>query len=65
MFVANFLGLGIGPTLVAAITQYVFNDNKAVGYSLLVVTVFIYPLTAFMFWKGAKYMREIHHRRGM
>ncbi|MDX2144846.1 MAG: MFS transporter [Rhodospirillaceae bacterium] len=34
LFVVNLTGIGIGPTIVAAITQYGFGDDNAVRYSL-------------------------------
>ena len=37
LFVVNLIGLGLGPTAVALFTDFVFRDDKAVGYSLLVV----------------------------
>lgn len=37
LFVVNLVGLGLGPTAVAVITDYVFHDDNAVGYSLLLV----------------------------
>lgn len=64
MFIANFVGLGLGPLLVAMLTQYLFHDDKSVGDSLMIVALCLYPLTSFLFWKGAKHMREIHTRRG-
>jgi MFS family permease len=38
LFVVNLLGMGVGPTGVALVTDYVFRDDQAVGYSLLIVT---------------------------
>jgi MFS family permease len=37
LFAVNLLGLGLGPTLVAATTDYVFGDPKAVGSSVALV----------------------------
>lgn len=39
LFVVNLLGLGIGPTLVASFTDYVYGDPLAVGRSLLWVSL--------------------------
>jgi MFS family permease len=38
LFVVNLLGLGLGPTAVALVTDHVFRDDQAVRYSLLAVT---------------------------
>ena len=39
LFVVNLIGLGLGPTLVAWCTDYVFGDVAMVRYSLLIVGV--------------------------
>jgi MFS family permease len=38
LFAINLIGLGLGPTLVALTTDYVFMDDMAVGRSLALVT---------------------------
>ena len=38
LFVITMIGLGIGPTAVALVTDYVFADDQALRYSLLIVT---------------------------
>jgi hypothetical protein len=38
LFSINLIGLGIGPTAVGALTQYVFGRDDAVRYSLVIVT---------------------------
>jgi MFS family permease len=37
LFVINLIGMGLGPTFVAVLTEDVFRDKTAVGYSLLIV----------------------------
>ena len=37
LFVINIIGMGLGPTVAALITDRVFKDPKAVNYSLLIV----------------------------
>lgn len=37
LFVVNLVGLGLGPTAVALVTDYVFADDLAVRYSLVIV----------------------------
>ena len=39
LFVFTLLGLGAGPAIVAALTQYVFKDEALIGYSLAIVVV--------------------------
>jgi MFS family permease len=38
LFVITLIGLGIGPTAVALVTDYGFGDDMALRYSLLIVT---------------------------
>ena len=45
LFLLNLIGLGVGPTAVALITDYVFKDTSALRYSLLIFT-FITALIA-------------------
>ena len=37
LFVINIVGMGLGPTVAAVLTEYVFHDPKSVHYSLLIV----------------------------
>lgn len=39
LLVINLLGLGVGPTAVAAMTDFVFHDPQAVGHAILGVTI--------------------------
>lgn len=38
-FVLNVVGMGIGPTLVAALTDFVFHDPQKLGLSMMIVAV--------------------------
>jgi MFS family permease len=40
LFLVNLIGLGVGPTAVAVITDYVFHDDQAVRWSILIVAAF-------------------------
>jgi MFS family permease len=37
LFLVNLVGLGLGPTAVALVTDYVFHDDLAVRYSMIIV----------------------------
>ena len=37
LFIVNLIGLGLGPTAIAVVTDYVFHDDNAVGMSMLLV----------------------------
>ncbi len=54
LFIANLIGLGLGPTLVAAITDFVFADDAAIGKSLALCGAVLCPLGAFVLWSGLK-----------
>ncbi len=48
----NLVGLGLGPTLVALLTDRVFGRDDAVHLSLLVVSASAYVLAALALWSG-------------
>ena len=58
LFVVNLIGLGLGPTAVALVTDYVFNDDGAIGLSLLVVGIFTHIGAVVAFALGLKPFRE-------
>lgn len=57
LFVNNFLGIGLGPTLVALITDYGFGDDLALRYSISIVALVFAPVGAITFWSGLKAYR--------
>ncbi|MBI3680367.1 MAG: MFS transporter [Acidobacteria bacterium] len=60
LFVNNLIGLGLGPTAVAIVTDYVFHDDSKVGYSLLIVGVTAHVLSAIIWRIGLKpYVRSL------
>jgi MFS family permease len=58
LFVINLIGLGLGPTIVAVLTEDVFQDKKAVHLSLLVAGVSAHLCAAILLWRGLKYYRR-------
>jgi MFS family permease len=52
LFVVNIIGLGLGPTAVAACTQYIFGRDTAVPYSLAIVTSAACALGAMLLYAG-------------
>jgi MFS family permease len=54
LFVVNLVGLGLGPTAVAMVTDYVFHDDQMVRYSLLIVCVTAELLAAITMRAGLK-----------
>ncbi len=51
-FVANLIGLGLGPTAVALVTDYGFRDDAALRYSLAVVAAIALPISALILTFG-------------
>ncbi len=52
MLIVNLLGIGLGPTVVALITDYGFGDDMALRYSISIVAAVFAPLGALIFWSG-------------
>ncbi len=58
LFTANILGLGLGPTFVALITDYFYKNEHSVGYSLSTAVAVILPIVSLILWSGLKPFRE-------
>ena len=62
LFVVTLLGLGIGPTAIALVTDYVFADDMALRYSLLIVSVVALLAGALLLASGLKpYRASLEH----
>jgi MFS family permease len=57
--IANLIGLGLGPTVVAACTDYVFADDRAIGKSMALVAVVFCPLGAVILATGLRRIRQM------
>ena len=55
----NVLGLALGPTLVAASTDYIFQDTMAVAKSLALVAVFVGPIAVYLLNQGRRSYIEL------
>jgi MFS family permease len=53
-FVFNVVGFGLGPFLVALLTNYVFRDDAALRFSLATCAAIIGPLAVLLTWYGMK-----------
>jgi len=58
LFFVNLLGLGLGPTCVAVLTDYVYGEPALVGYSLATVVAVIAPISVVILAMGLKYYRR-------
>jgi MFS family permease len=56
--VTNLIGLGLGPTAVALLTDFVFGDESKLRYSLLVVAVVCHVVMSTALWLSLKPYRE-------
>ncbi len=62
LFVINLIGLGLGPTAVALVTDRVFHDKAAVGRSLLLVGLAADSAAVVLLWLGLKpYRRSLDY----
>lgn len=57
LFFSSLVGVSLGTVLVAALTQYVFQDDMKIGYSLAVMNCVAAPLAVLMIWPGMRYFR--------
>ncbi|MEW6128508.1 MAG: MFS transporter [Acidobacteriota bacterium] len=54
IFFVNVIGLGIGPTAVAVLNDYVFQNDQSIRYSLIIVGGIAQSLAALSLWLGMK-----------
>ena len=48
LFMTNLMGLALGPSVVAALTDFVFADDQALRYSLTALPLIVCPLAAML-----------------
>ena len=56
---SNLLGLGLGPTVVAAITDYVFRSDVALGQSIALSACIMCPLAFIVLRSGTNEVERI------
>ena len=56
---SNLIGLGLGPTVVASFTDFVFRDDAAIGKSLALTAGIMCPLAALILLSGLRHVREM------
>ena len=64
MFALNIISAIIGPTGVGFITDYVFEDEMAVGAAMALVVGIFVPLAALMLWIGRAPFRDAVEQHG-
>ena len=66
MCLSALIGSGLGAPFVGAIAQYVFHDEKALGYGLSILNLICAPSAALLIWSGLRHHREddLHTEEG-
>ncbi|PHZ85484.1 hypothetical protein CRD36_06595 [Paremcibacter congregatus] len=60
LFIMNLVGLGLGPTVIALVTDYIFRDSMAVGHSIAVVGTAAYLIsTAIFLWTLKPFSHQV------
>ncbi|PBJ02614.1 MFS transporter [Pseudomonas sp. ACN5] len=62
LLISNLLGLGLGTTLVALLTDRYFGSPAAVGSSMSLVIAGASALTVLLLWRGCRRFRESYAR---
>lgn len=64
--VANLIGLGLGPTVIALTTDYVFGYDEAIGKSIAVCALVLRPMGALILWRSLPAIRvQLAEQRGI
>ena len=58
LFVVALIGLGLGPTVIATLTEDVFHNKNSIHLSLLTTGVVAQLLAAALLWRGLKYFQR-------
>ena len=61
LFMTNLIGLGLGPTVVALFTDYVFSDTMMIRYSLICMVLTFNPLAIILI--RIRYKLKIFNRK--
>jgi len=54
LFIFNVIGTGLGPTIVALFTDYLFHSDRMIGRSIAIATLALGVLTAIIMWLGIR-----------
>ena len=58
MCLGALFGAGIGSAAISGIAQFVFEDEKAIGYGMSIVSAIFAPTATLLIWSGLKPHRE-------
>jgi len=57
--VINIIGIGLGATVASAISDYIFADEKRIGFGISLVALVSAPLAALLFWRCQRAFKEL------
>ena len=52
LLLVNFIGFGLGGTVIAFFTDFVFASDNALPYSMSLTAIIIVPASIMAYWKG-------------
>lgn len=58
MLATNLIGLGLGPTIIALTTDYVFGYDAAIGKSISLCSIIVCPIGAVILWRSMPAIRK-------
>ncbi len=62
MFTISVIGTGLGPTVVALLTDYLFKAEADLRYAMVTAAVIATPLTLFCLWRAVKPYGALHRQ---
>lgn len=62
MFTVGVVGMGIGPTVVALVTDYVFKSEAELRYAMVTVAAVAAPLITLCLWRTIKPFGQLHRQ---
>lgn len=57
LFLVNILGLALGASVIAAVTDFVYGYDDALRYSISLASAVIAPTIVFILWRGLRHYR--------
>jgi MFS family permease len=54
LFIVNVLGLGIGPSLIAATSDFILQDELAIGKAVSIVAIIVMPFASLILFNSRK-----------
>jgi MFS family permease len=65
LFASNLIGLGLGPTAVALLTDFLFHNDNMINYSMLLVILFAHSVSSALLWSGLRpYVQSMERLSG-